>query len=185
MSSLNKCNPIQFNAVAEYRYPAAFACRNMSPTQKSWLPDRYGQLANCLMVRASFGEWFLSQSPTDRSRLYWQPDGFLLCLVHTVILVTPKVSPSQETLTAYNSAGLFYSPCTHASVLNLLASVVPSWICTQHQHHYWFCLQLRFLKHWANLYASISGDVTNVIVILHKKPWSSSSQDCRHIRFVL
>ena len=46
----------------KYPYPSAFACRDMSPTHKSWLPDRYGQLANCLVVRASIGEWFLSHS---------------------------------------------------------------------------------------------------------------------------
>ena len=56
-----------------------------------------------------------------------------------------------------NSAGPIYSPCTHASVLSLLASVVPCWICTNSpciicpiisfdRHQYWYCLQLRFLK---------------------------------------
>ena len=36
------------------------------------------------------------------------------------------------------------------------------------QHHYRYCLQLRFMKHWAHLYASISDDMTSVNLILHK-----------------
>ena len=77
------------------------------------------------------------------------------------------------------SASPLYSACAHASVLSLLGSVVPCWICTHppcvicqiisfDRHHYWYTLQLRFLKHRAHLYASILGDVTSVIVILHK-----------------
>ena len=46
--------------------------------------------------------------------------------------------------------------------------VVPCWICTKppckicqiisfDRHHHRYCLQLRFLRHWAHLYASLSG----------------------------
>ena len=79
---------------------------------------------------------FKPQSPTNRSQLYWQSDGFLLCFVHTVKLVTPKVSFSQRNLYCLgNSAGPLYSACAHTWVLNLLASVVPCWICTLIKSH--------------------------------------------------
>ena len=79
--------------------PQKFSTSNIDDSWV-WL----GKIANVIITHAAQNdstELFFAGVKFWLQQLYWQSDGFLLCLVHTVKLVTPKVSLCQETFTAW------------------------------------------------------------------------------------